>query len=200
MDRVLCVILCVAVIVVAVCVLNYCGEPTVEAVAETTQESTEVVTEPTIATEPPTVPETTTAETEPPVVLYDVPLDEELQLHIIREAEKAGIDPAIVFAIAKKESTYNANAVGDGGDSIGLLQVQPYWHSGRMERLGCTDLLDPYQNVTVAVDYLSEQLSRYGSMEAALTAYNQGHYNGTVTQYAQTVLAYAEQINNERGQ
>lgn len=203
MDRVLCIALCLLAIVIAVCILVRACEPRVEVtvepttlptVAETTEETTEVVIEHT-ETEVPTA-----ATTEPPVVLYNVPLDEELQLHIIGEAEKAGIDPAIVFAIAKKESTYNATAVGDGGDSIGLLQVQPYWHSGRMERLGCTDLLDPYQNVTVAVDYLSEQLSRYGSMGAALTAYNQGHYNGTVTQYAQTVLAYAEQINNERGQ
>ena len=199
MDRVLCVILCIVVIVVSVCVISFCNDARAETiaeptVAETVQETTEVVTEPT-ETEVPT-----TVATEPPAVLYDVPLNEELQLHIISEADKVGIDPAIVLAIAKKESTYNASAIGDGGDSIGLLQVQPYWHSGRMERLGCTDLLDPYQNVTVAVDYLSEQLSRYGSMGAALTAYNQGHYNGTVTQYAQTVLAYAEQINNERSQ
>lgn len=77
MDRVLCVILCVAVIVVAIWVLNYCGEPTVEAVEETTQESTE----PTVATEPPTVP--TTVETEPPYTADEL---EMLALVIYQEA------------------------------------------------------------------------------------------------------------------
>lgn len=81
MDRVLCVILCVAVIVFSVYVLACCAEPTVEAVAETTQESTEVVTEPTVATEPPTVP--TTAETEPPYTADEL---EMLALVIYQEA------------------------------------------------------------------------------------------------------------------
>jgi hypothetical protein len=45
MDRVLCVILCIAVVVVSVIVLNYCGEPTAQAtsvsVEETTQDNTQ---------------------------------------------------------------------------------------------------------------------------------------------------------------
>ena len=198
MDRVLCVILCVVAIVFAVFILAYCGQPTVEpTTAETTAESTEEPTEETtIATEPPTVPET-----EPPVVLYDVPLDVSLQEHIIEQAEEHGIDPAVIVAMAYKESTYRVDAIGDGGNSYGLLQVQPRWHYKRMQKLGCTDLLDPYQNVTVAVDYLAEQINRYGGdLAKGLTAYNRGSYNGTVNQYAKTVLAYAEQINNERGQ
>lgn len=201
MDRVLCVIFCVVVVVVSIYVLAYCGNLPAEAVVEpttlpTVAETTEVVTEPaeetTMATEP--------LETEPQVILYDVPLEEELQLHIISQADEHGIDPAIVMAMAYKESTYRTDAVGDGGNSYGLLQVQPRWHYKRMQKLGCTDLLDPYQNVTVAVDYLAEQIDRYGDLAKGLTAYNRGSYNGTVTQYAKTVLAYAEQINNERSQ
>jgi soluble lytic murein transglycosylase-like protein len=200
MDRVLCVIFCIVVMVVAICVLANCGKPTIEitvepttmpTVAESTQESAEVVTEPT---------ETEPTETEPPVVLYDVPLDAELQLHIIEEADENGIDPAIVMAMAYKESSYRPNAVGDGGKSIGLLQIQPRWHRARMDKLGCTDLLDPYQNVVVGIDYLCDLLSKYGDMGKALTAYNKGHYNGTVTQYAKTILAKAEKLNNERSQ
>jgi soluble lytic murein transglycosylase-like protein len=194
MDRVLCVAFCLLVIAVALCALAYCCEPTVEAVvAETTQENTEHTEETTIVTEPPT-----TAETEPPLVLYDVPLDVELQLHIIEQAEEHGIDPAIIFAMAFRESTYNPKCIGDGGNSYGLLQVQPKWHKKRMEKLGCTDLLDPYQNVIVGIDHLCELLSRYGNIAKALTAYNKGSYNGTVTQYAKNVLATANQLNNER--
>lgn len=158
-------------------------EPT-QAPAEATQPTT-------LATEP---PETTLAETEPPVTLYDVPLETDLQLHIISEAEAHDIDPAIVFAMAYRESSYNADCIGDSGSSLGLLQVQPRWHEERMERLDCKYLMDPYQNVTVAVDYLHELLGIYGSIDAALVAYNRGHFSGIVTEYARAVLAIAEEL------
>lgn len=196
MDRVLCVILCIVVMVVAVCILAYCGQPAAEAVAEPTtaetmEETTEVITEHT-ETEMPTTEATEPTETE--TLFYDVPLDEDLQLHIIEEAVEHGIDPAIIIAMAYKESTYRTDAIGDSGKSYGLLQIQPKWHSKRMQKLGCTDLLDPYQNVVVGVDYLAEQLERYGTIEKALTAYNKGHYAGKITNYAKSILAKAEEI------
>lgn len=191
MDRVLCVILCSLVIVAALCILVYCNEPIAEpTVLLADTETTQADTEPT---------EETTVATEPPVVLYDVPLDAELQRHIIETAEAYGIDPAIIIAMAWKESTYRSGSIGDSGRSYGLLQIQKKWHKKRMARLGCTDLLDPYQNVTVGVDYLAEQTKRYGGdIAKGLTAYNRGHYSGTVTKYAKTILAKAEKLNNER--
>ena len=171
-------------------------EPTTTA---TIAETIEAITEPaeieppvTEATEP---AETEPEETEPPVILYDIPLDEELQIHIIETAEEYGIDPAIIFAMAYRESSYNPNIIGDGGNSFGLMQVQPRWHSERMERLDCLDLLDPVQNVTVAIDYLSEMLDWYdGDIAKALVAYNQGSYKGTITNYAKAVLEMAEEL------
>ena len=127
--------------------------------------------------------------------LYDVPLDAELQFHIIGLCEYRGIDPAIVMAMIWKESRFHADSVGDGGNSLGLMQVQPRWHSKRMEKLGCDDLLDPHQNVVVGIDYLAACISRYdGDVAKALVAYNQGSYNGTVTAYAKSVLAKAEEL------
>jgi soluble lytic murein transglycosylase-like protein len=189
-----------AVILIAVCSLGCCTKQTGELPeAPTAPTAKETVTEPVaetmVATEPPTPPET-----KPLFAFYDVPLSEGLQLHIINRAEERGIDPAIIFAMAYRESTYNANCIGDGGESFGLLQIQPKWHYGRMLELGCTDLLDPYQNVVVAIDYLAENLERYGDIAKALVAYNRGTYDGTITQYAKNVLATAEQINNERSQ
>jgi formylmethanofuran dehydrogenase subunit E len=64
-----------------------------------------------------------------------------------------------------------------------------------MDKLGATDLFDPYQCVTVAVDYLSELLDIYdGDIEKALTAYNQGSYKGVVSDYAKTVIKNSENI------
>lgn len=182
-----CLTVCVAVVIVTYSTdWNVTGEATTE---PTTMATTEETTE---ATQESTEAETTA--TEPSVTLYDVPLDAELQLHIIHEAEKVGIDPAIIMAMAYRESSYNPNAVGDNGESFGLLQIQPKWHHERMKKLGCTDLFDPYQNVTVAIDYLCEMLNRYGSIEKALVGYNQGSYSGTITRYARTIMALAEEL------
>lgn len=223
MDRILCVIFCLAVMIVAICVLVSCGkpieEPTIEFVPVTTQEPTELTaaTEPpTEATEPPTVEteppnveteateETTLPPTEPPIVLYEVPLEEDLQLHIIQLCENYGIDPAIVMAMIWKESRFHAGSVGDNGNSFGLMQIQPRWHSGLMAQLGCTDLFDPYQNVTVGITILSNHANRYdGEIGMALTAYNAGasgankHYFSKgiyASKYAQSVMAYADDI------
>lgn len=139
----------------------------------------------------PTVP----AMPSPSIILYDVPLATELQLHIIRVAESYGIDPAILLAMCFRESSYNPASIGDYGAAFGLMQIQPRWHSERMARLGCLDLLDPFQNVLVGADYLAEQRARYGGdISKALVAYNAGHYDGTMTSYAKDVLAKAEEL------
>lgn len=135
----------------------------------------------------------------PAPVLYDVPLGAELQLVIAAECESKGVDPAVMFALIQRESYFTADAIGDNGNSFGLCQIQPKWHSERMERLGVTDLLDPVSNVRVAVDLLNELLDRYeGDYGKALTAYNTGKYRGTVTEYANAVLDIAEELKGER--
>ena len=135
---------------------------------------------------------------EEPVMVYDVPLDMELQLHIIQTCEEHHIDPAIVMAMIWRESGFRADAVGDDGNAFGLMQIWPYWHSARCERLGCTDLLDPYQNVVVGIDYLAESIDRYdGDVAKALVAYNQGSYYETITGYALDVLEMAEELRCE---
>ena len=133
---------------------------------------------------------TTTTTTAAPKLHYytQVPLDKELQNYIINQCHAKGIAPAIVMAMIRHESNYDPNDMGDGGRAYGLMQIHPRWHSERMQRLGCTELLDPYHNVTVGIDYLAELYSKYGDIAKALVAYNQGSYKGTVTQYAKAVL------------
>ena len=163
-------VICVGVIActaLAACTTQIRGETPEATVASTAQIET---TEPVIVeTEPETVA------TEAPVTLYDVPLSEELQLHIIQASEAHDIDPAVIVAVIWKESRYKAAAKGDSGKSLGLMQIQPKWHKDRMARLACPDLLDPYQNVTVGVDILAGLLDKYdGNISMALMAYNAG--------------------------
>lgn len=133
---------------------------------------------------------------------YSVPLDEDLQDHIFALCESRGIDPAIVIAMIGKESTYNKDAVGDSGNSQGLMQIQPRFHMARIEKLGVTNLFDPYQNVEVGIDLLDELYSKGKSIEWTLMAYNGGasYANekmalGIVSDYVNTVLANARTLD-----
>lgn len=121
-------------------------------------------------------PEITLQQVEPTqtMMLFDCPLDLELQKHIVDTCSNYGIVPEVVFAMIDQESDFDVAAIGDNGNSLGLLQIQQRYHKERMEKLGCTDLLDPYQNVQVGIDYLAELYDSYGDIEMALVAYNAG--------------------------
>lgn len=133
---------------------------------------------------------------------YDVPLSYELQDHIFTVCEEYDVDPALIFAMIRKESTYNPDAIGDSGRSFGLMQIQPRWHSERMAKLGCDNLLDPYQNVTVGVDFIAELLAKDRGVSWALMAYNGGpdYANnkakaGKVSEYASLVMSWSNDIS-----
>lgn len=132
--------------------------------------------------------------------LYDVPLSADLQEHIRQLCDEYGVDMPLVLAIIGQESNYQTDAVGDDGNSIGLMQIQPRWHQGRMDRLGVTDLLDPYQNVTVGIDLLADLIDK-GGTRWAIMAYNAGAETadyyitiGTITDYAAEVERLREEI------
>lgn len=135
---------------------------------------------------------------------FDVPLSEDLQDHIFMVCESYGIDPAIVIAMIQRESNFVIDIVGDNGNSFGLMQIQPRWHRDRMEKLGCTDLLNPYQNVNVGVDYLAELFEKGKSVEWVLMAYNGGPSyankkaaNGEVSTYARDVISESERLKGD---
>ena len=147
----------------------------------------------------------TTQPVEPVVTktYFDCPLPRDLQDHIAALCEEYHIDPAIIVAMCKKESTYNARAVGDGGNSLGLMQIQPRWHKDRMKRLGCTNLKDAYQNVTVGIDFVGELLEKHEDVEKALMAYNAGESGARKNwwkrgiysnKYSRAVLEIAEEL------
>lgn len=165
-------------------------ESTTEAIETATKETTEELIT--------TAVTTSVVETEPPKVIYfDVPLSKDLQDHIFELCASYEIEPEVVIAVIKRESEFKSNKMGDNGNSYGLMQVQPRWHQARMDSLFCPDLLDPYQNVTVGIDYLAELFDTGNSLEWVLMAYNGGpsYANkkvaaGIVSDYAKTVIGY----------
>lgn len=104
-------------------------------------------------------------------------------------ATRSGVDPAIVKAIIVEESGGNPNAVGDNGESIGLMQIQPKHHKKKMEELGIVSLFDPQENVILGCSILSDLYDKYGNYEDALSVYNSGN--------TEDGKAYAERILNK---
>ncbi len=119
---------------------------------------------------------------------YPVPLDDDLQKFITKEAIDKGIAPSLVLSIIKHESNFDPNHIGDNGKSYGLMQVMASEHTDRCIELEAVNLLNPYQNVRVGIDFLAELLETK-SFDDAMTFYSGGN-----TEYGAIVKATAEQI------
>lgn len=111
---------------------------------------------------------------------YEVPedfTDGELPL-IIQQylwiiCNQYNFDYATALAVIEIESGYRWDARGQAGE-VGYMQVIEKYHKDRMSKLNVDDLENPFQNVTVAVDYLAELKERFGSTDKTLTAYHYG--------------------------
>ena len=180
-----------ATVAMTICACGAMDRHEAERQEETAQQQIQVVEPAPEVDEPVAEPETET------VMLWDVPLNTDLQLFVVYSCEKHHIDPSVVIAMIERESSYRASVIGDNGMALGLMQVWPKWHQDRMDKFGVNDLLDPYQNVTVGMDYLFELLDEGKGLEWALAAYNQGPDEadlGLGFGYAAEVLAIKENL------
>ena len=141
---------------------------------------------------------------EPTYNLCDIPLDAELQIWVFDYCKDKKLNPYLIFAMCERESQYKADAVGDSGRSLGIMQIQEQWHQERMDRLGCTDLLNPYQNVTVGIDILIDLYSKCNDTAWVLMAYNGGeayanrNYNAdNISEYARYIMTRAEEMESD---
>lgn len=142
-----------------------------------------------LAAAPVATPVIAESEEEQARVYANISLDEELQLLVWQACEETGCPYELALSVIYCESSYR-NVNGDGGNSIGYMQIQPRWHQARMEKLGVTDLSDPLSNFRVGCDLLAELLDKH-SVEDALSVYNTG---GTGhRKYANKVLGYMEE-------
>lgn len=94
-------------------------------------------------------------------------------------AEKYGIDPLLLVAIAAKESGMNVRAVSPPNHNltydIGLMQINSSWLPALAE-IGVLeeDLFDSCVNVQVGAWVLSESVKVFGNNWRAVGAYNAG--------------------------
>jgi soluble lytic murein transglycosylase-like protein len=93
-----------------------------------------------------------------------------VQLAIIRSSEQHRVDPALVRAVIRAESSFDADAISRKG-AMGLMQLMP--RTARSLKL--SNPYDPQQNISGGVRYLRYLLDRFdGNVPLALAAYNAG--------------------------
>lgn len=79
------------------------------------------------------------------------------------------LDPALLKAIAKVESSFNPKAISPKG-ALGLMQLMPE----TAELVGVENPFDPLENLKGGALYLKKLLEEFGDLELALAAYNAG--------------------------
>jgi len=128
---------------------------------------------PTPAPTPAPTPEPTPEPPPEPELLYDVPLDDELQRYIREECEVQGVPFEIALALIARESTFRTGVVSETND-YGLMQINACNHEWLAEELGITDIMDPEQNVRAGLYILGGHFEKYKDPHLALMAYNMG--------------------------
>lgn len=101
----------------------------------------------------------------------------------IREyAAENGLDPYLVFAVTRTESSFNPRAVSNIG-ARGLMQLTPdtfAWAQSKTpqnESLSKEQLFDPEINICYGTVVLSSLLREFGREDTALAAYHAGRGN-----------------------
>jgi hypothetical protein len=95
--------------------------------------------------------------------------------YAITQANKMGLDPALVDSIFQIESKYNPNAVSPKG-AVGIGQLMPETSEAR--NLDRKDRTDPYRNIDVSLQEMKSLQAKYkNDTNKIAAAYNWGQGN-----------------------
>lgn len=95
--------------------------------------------------------------------------------YAIAQANKMGLDPALVDSIFQIESKYNPNAVSPKG-AVGIGQLMPETSEAR--NLDRKDRTDPYRNIDVSLQEMKSLQAKYkNDTNKIAAAYNWGQGN-----------------------
>ncbi len=98
---------------------------------------------------------------------------------VISNANTHGINPSLIFGVARRESAFRSNARSSVG-ALGLMQLMPGTARLESKLLGrerptYSEILDAENNILLGSSYLNRMLERFGGNQAlAAAAYNAG--------------------------
>ena len=127
----------------------------------------------------------------------------ELERAVIRAAQQHHVQPALLLAVIKAESSFNPTVISKAG-AVGLMQLIPE----TAIRHGVRNLYDANENITGGAKHLRYLLDRFhGNIRLALAAYNAGERKvdryGQIPPYKETqdyvkkVLVYYRSYKKE---
>ncbi len=131
--------------------------------------------------------------------------EDSLHSIILRVADRYNLDPALIKAVIKVESSFKPHAVSYRG-AKGLMQLMPV----TLRAMGVDDPFDPELNIDAGARYLKKLLILFdNNLELALAAYNAGikkvrMYRGvppfrSTRRYVRRVLYYYRKYREEMG-
>lgn len=80
----------------------------------------------------------------------------------------------LMLALIEAESSYQWDSSSPDGTCKGYCMISDRWHQDRMERLGVTDIYNPYSNIATSVDYIIELFGKYREVHTVLMCHNCG--------------------------
>lgn len=99
---------------------------------------------------------------------------------VVAESRRNALSPMLTWAVIRVESRFRPDATSSSG-ARGLMQIMPetgLWAAGEMGReLRIEELYDPGTNIAIGTWYLAELKREFGTVPAALAAYNGGRHN-----------------------
>lgn len=110
------------------------------------------------------------------------------------------IDFNFVMALMFTESSFKTDVVSSTND-YGLMQINACNHKVLEDKLGITDIMEPYQNIRAGLYILRGLFEKYDDASRVCMAYSLGEYGASVlwdkgvysTSYSNKILAKADE-------
>ena len=135
----------------------------------------------------------------------EIPFDDNMKSFIYEKCRYNDDMYCFVMAIIKQESSFNLDAVSADGLDWGLMQLRIYYHKALAEQFNVSDPKNPYDNITIGVGLLWENIEKYEYKNLVLMCHRFGEpeakkkwENGIYsTEYTVKVLGYYEEYLKE---
>ena len=132
-------------------------------------------------------------------------LPESVRAYLYNLCQRSNISYPFMLALIETESGYQWDAESADGSCKGYTMINDKWHQERMQKLGVTDIYDPYGNLEVSIDFLSELFCKYHEASTVLMCYNCGESGAGrllekgiyCTAYSEKILAREAEISHE---